>query len=280
LIDQQKGGGNLLPEELVKVFKEAFGKEPICEDSSNGICISKENGYIVIRENGKLLAQFEDNEYDYGFILQYYAKKAGLFAPQDKQMEELLRSLFVNIIVLTEVEDKNGFSHSQRVAKLAEEFARYLGWDESNIQELRNHAFLHDVGKIAIEQLMLYSPTRLRTFEAHYEDHPTMGTIYLTIHESLWKYIPTVRHHHERWDGKGFPDKLKGEEIPYFARIIAILNYYDEVTNFVSADWDSEIKTPQQALKEIKNLAGTFFDPTIVEQFVNFMRDVYNVNVR
>lgn len=269
----------MLPEELVKLFKEAFGKEPICEDPSQGICILKENGYISVREKGRLIAQFEDNESDYDFVLQYYAKKAGLFTPQDKGIEELLRSLFVNIIVLTEVEDKNGFSHSQRVAKLAEEFARYLGWEESKVEELRNHAFLHDVGKIAIEQLMLYSPTRIRTFETHYEDHPTMGTIYLTIHESLWKYIPTVRHHHERWDGKGFPDKLKGEEIPYFARIIAILNYYDEVTNFVSADWDSEIKTPQQAVREIKNLAGTFFDPKLVEQFVRFMKDVHKVSI-
>jgi len=72
----------LLPEELVKLFKEAFGKEPICEDSSIGICISKENGYIVIRENGKVIAQFEDNEPDYGFILQYYAKKQVCLPPK------------------------------------------------------------------------------------------------------------------------------------------------------------------------------------------------------
>jgi len=267
----------LLPENLIKLFKETFGKYPTCDENGEGICMFKEDNLIVVKQNGKVIAQFEDNESDYGVILRYYAKKAGLITPQDKEIEELLRSLFVNIIVLTELEDKNGFSHSQRVAKMAEEFAKYLGWSEEEIRDIVNHALLHDVGKIAIEQLMLYSPTRLRTLETHYEDHPTMGAIYLSINESLWKYIPTVRHHHEKWDGSGFPDKLKGEEIPYYARIISILDYYDEVTNFVSADWDSEIKTPQQAVKEIRFLSGRFFDPEIVAKFTEFMRDVYNV---
>lgn len=262
-------------EKFLRKFKEAFKQEPTCKGIPDETCVLERNGRLVVKYKGREVAEFEDNEEDYGSILNYYARKVGLIPPQDAQIEELLRALFVNIIVLTEVEDRNGYSHTQRVAKIAENFARHLGWSEAEVMELRNHAFLHDVGKIAIEQLMLYSPTRLRTLEQHYEDHPIMGTIYLTIHETLWKYIPSVRHHHERWDGRGFPDRLKGEEIPLYARILAIIDYYDEVTNFVSADWDSELKTPEQALREIETLSGEWFDPQLVGKFTKFMREVY-----
>ena len=267
----------MLPERFVKMFKDAFNVDPVCENNDQKVCIFEEDNKIIVKQDGRVVAQFEDNEDDYTTILQYYTKKAGLMTPHAKEIEELLRSLFVNIIILTEVEDKNGFSHSQRVAKLAEEFAHFLGWSDEQAVELRNHALLHDVGKIAIEQLMLYSPTRLRTLELHYQDHPTMGAIYLSINESLWQYIPTARNHHERWDGKGFPEGLKGEEIPFYARIMAIIDYYDEVTNFVSADWDSEIKTPSQALNEIKALSGKFFDPQLTEKFIDFMTNVYGI---
>ncbi|MGB9918526.1 HD-GYP domain-containing protein [Fervidobacterium gondwanense] len=269
----------MLPEKLLKEFRSAFGMDPICHDTEKGTCIFEQNEYIVIKTNGVLIAQFKDDESSYGDILSFYAKKAGLLSPAERDIEKILRSMFVNLIVLTEVEDRYGFSHSQRVAKIAEGFAMYLNMKPEEVEDLKNHALLHDVGKIAIEQLMLYSPTRLRTFETHYEDHPTMGTIYLSIHESLWRYIPTVRNHHEKWDGTGFPDKLKGTDIPYFARIIAILDYYDEVTNFVSADWDSEIKTPKQAINEIKRMAGTFFDPDLVNKFVEFMQTVHKIEV-
>ncbi|MGC8821193.1 MAG: HD-GYP domain-containing protein [Fervidobacterium sp.] len=270
---------SLFNEQFVKDFIKAFGHEPECDESSVDVSICKEGDKIIIRKGENIIAQFIDEESDYGFILKYYAKKANLIAPPDKQIEEILRSLFANIIVLTEVEDKNGFSHSQRVAKLAEEFARYLSWSEEDATEMRHHGILHDVGKIAIEQLMLYSPTRLRNLEAHYEDHPIMGTIYLSINENLWKYIPTARYHHERWDGKGFPDKLKGEQIPITARIIAIINYYDEVTNFVSADWDSEIKTPKQALEEIRRMKGTYFDPELAEKFIAFIKETNGIEI-
>lgn len=269
----------MLTESFIKLFKEAFGKEPECGFEKKDTCIYKEGDKIIIKKEGKKIAEFIDEEGDYGLILQYFAKKAGLINPPNKQIEELLRSLFANIIVLTEVEDKDGFSHSQRVAKLSEEFARYLGWSEEKANEMMHHGILHDVGKIAIEQLMLYSPTRLRTIETHYEDHPVMGTIYLSINENLWKYIPTVRHHHERWDGRGFPDGLKGEEIPLCARIIAIIDYYDEVTNFVSADWDSELKTPKQALGEIRRMEGTYFDPELAEKFIEFMKTIQKIEL-
>ncbi len=262
----------MIPEKLEKLLCKVEGYKEIRNKFNENTGIFKEGKEIILKIEGCVFARFLDDENQYYIIAEYIAKKLGIVSMyRGVDIAKVLKSIYINMILLTETEDKNGFSHTQRVAMLTERFAKFLGWEDEKAEELKEHGYLHDVGKLAIEQLMLYSPTRIRTFEQHYEDHPQMGTIYLASHEELWKYIPTVRHHHERWDGKGFPDGLKGDEIPLYARIVGIIDYYDEVTNFVSADWDSEIKTPKQALEEIQHLAGKWFDPDLVSKFVEFM---------
>ncbi len=262
----------MIPEKLEQLLCQVGSYKELRSKFDENTRIFKEGEEIVLKIGGRVFARFLDDESQYSLIAEFITKKLGIVSTyRVVDTAKVLKSIYINMILLTETEDKNGFSHTQRVAMLAERFAKFLGWDDEKAEELKEHAYLHDVGKVAIEQLMLYSPTRIRTFEQHYEDHPQMGTIYLASHEELWKYIQTVRHHHERWDGKGFPDGLKGEEIPLYARIVGIIDYYDEVTNFVSADWDSEIKTPKQALEEIQRLAGKWFDPNLVAKFVEFM---------
>jgi HD-GYP domain-containing protein (c-di-GMP phosphodiesterase class II) len=185
---------------------------------------------------------------------------------------KIVSGIIQGMIALMEVEDEEGYSHSQRVAQLAVKFGKYLGLPEDSLEKLREHAMLHDVGKIGIEQLMLYSPTRIRIFENLPKDHTVLGSIYLSTIELLWDVIPTVRHHHERWDGEGYPDGLKGEEIPLFARIVAICNIYDNLTHFVSSEWESSVKTPEEALEIIESESGKSFDPKLVKRFVEMMR--------
>lgn len=187
--------------------------------------------------------------------------------------KKIVSGILQGMITLMEVEDKDGYSHSQRVAQLAVKFGKYLGFSNDDIERLKEHAMLHDVGKIGIEQLMLYSPTRIRIFENLSQDHTILGSIYLSTIELLWDVIPTVRYHHERWDGKGYPDGLKGEEIPYFARIVAVCNLYDNLTHFVSSEWESNIKTPEEALKIIEKEAGKALDPRLAKAFVDMMRE-------
>ena len=186
--------------------------------------------------------------------------------------KKIVSGILQGMITLMEVEDKDGYSHSQRVAQLAVKFGKHLGFSDDDLERLKEHAMLHDVGKIGIEQLMLYSPTRIRIFENLSQDHTILGSIYLSTIELLWDVIPTVRYHHERWDGKGYPDGLKGEEIPYFARIVAICNLYDNLTHFISSEWESNIKTPEEALEIIEKEAGKSLDPKLTKAFVEMMR--------
>ncbi len=186
--------------------------------------------------------------------------------------KKIVSGILQGMITLMEVEDKDGYSHSQRVAQLAVKFGKHLGFSDEDLERLKEHAMLHDVGKIGIEQLMLYSPTRIRIFENLSQDHTILGSIYLSTIELLWDVIPTVRYHHERWDGKGYPDGLKGEEIPYFARIVAICNLYDNLTHFISSEWESNIKTPEEALEIIEKEAGKSLDPKLTKAFMEMMR--------
>jgi hypothetical protein len=117
----------------------------------------------------------------------------------------------------------------------------------------------------------MYTPTRIRIFENMPQDHTVMGAIYLSSIEYLWDVVPAVRSHHERWDGKGYPDGLKGEEIPLFARIIFICDYFDELTHFVTSEWGTGPKTKPEALEMIKVQSGKMFDPKLVEIFVGMM---------
>ncbi len=193
-----------------------------------------------------------------------------------KWARKVVSGILQGMIALMEVEDKEGFSHSQRVARLAEKLGKALGFNEEELLKLREHAMLHDVGKIGIEQLMLYSPTRIRTFENIPQDHTILGSIYLSTIELLWDVIPTVRHHHERWDGKGYPDGLKGEEIPYFARIVSICDYYDNLTNFVTSEWLGGPKSKEEALEMIEKEAGKMFDPLLAKRFIEIMKGKEN----
>jgi len=196
-----------------------------------------------------------------GFDELFYDKLASR-----KMVSKILQSL----VVLMEVEDEDGFSHSQRVTNLLLDLAKELKYPRKKLEYLREFGMLHDVGKIGIEQLMLYSPTRIRVFENTGEDHTILGSVYLATIPVLADLAPLVRSHHERWDGKGFPDGLKGEEIPYESRMLAVCDWYDIATNFVMTEIYNDVMEPEIALKYIQT--DRAFDPKIAKAFVEMMK--------
>lgn len=187
-------------------------------------------------------------------------------------MRRRIISVLEPLIVLMEVEDSKGYSHSQRVASLFSSFAKDLGLNQNEISLYIHYAMLHDVGRIGVEQLMLYSPTRLRNFEETGQDHTITGSVYISTLEVLNDFVPFVRSHHERYDGKGFPDGLKDEEIPYWVRVLTIVNWYDNALNTVDSEFSIGVMSQDEALEVIANDKGKLFDPDLGKRFISFIR--------
>lgn len=118
--------------------------------------------------------------------------------------------------------------HSYRVAEYSALIAKQLGWSEHEVENLRNAAYLHDIGKIGVPDTILNKPTRLTDEEfAAIKSHTVMGADILKDITLLDHLVDIARNHHERYDGKGYPDGLVGEEIPLSARIVCVADSYD-----------------------------------------------------
>lgn len=191
-------------------------------------------------------------------------------------MRRRIISVLEPMIVLMEVEDSKGYSHSQRVASLFTSFAKDLGLESNEGALFIHYAMLHDVGRIGVEQLILYSPTRLRNFEETGQDHTITGSVYISTLEVLNDFVPYVRSHHERFDGKGFPDGLKGEEIPYWVRVLTIVNWYDNALNTVDSEFSIGVMSEREALEVIEKDNGKLFDPEIGKRFISFIKKGQN----
>jgi len=183
-------------------------------------------------------------------------------------------SKFLQALVITmEVEDKDTkMSHSQRVAYYSEKFAKYLKWDQQKISKIKELAMLHDIGRIGIEQLMLFTPTRINDFETWDLEHTVTGSIFLSSLDELWWTVPVIRSHHENWNGSGYPDGLSGEDIPYLARFIGIVDWFDIATHTASSEFEG-MMTIQDAIKYIDKKSGIIFDPVLSKEFLNFISE-------
>ncbi|HEY6055723.1 MAG TPA: HD-GYP domain-containing protein, partial [Gaiellaceae bacterium] len=156
-------------------------------------------------------------------------------------------------------------SHSQRVAKLSGRIAERLGVPPDQVELARLAGSLHDLGKLAIPEEILRKPSALSEPErVVLERHPQIGYRML---ESLGvdPVAQWVLHHHERWDGDGYPDKLAGEEIPLGARIIFVADAYDAMTS--DRVYRGSLSR-EEAIAELERCAGSQFDPAIVGIFV------------
>ncbi len=166
--------------------------------------------------------------------------------------------------------------HSRRVGYLARETGRRLGIPEWRLDEVVHAALLHDIGKLAVDERILEKPSKLTDDEfAVIKTHPGIGEAIVAEvleHKPLAKWI---RHHHERMDGRGYPDNLPKNEIPIESRLIAVLDAYDAMTG-TSADGHRRLYrdpvTSDKALEELRRCSGTQFDPRVVKAFEAVLR--------
>lgn len=166
-----------------------------------------------------------------------------------------------------EANDEYTRGHSDRVTILAMEIAREMKIPREDMEKLRYACILHDVGKIAILKEVLNKPGKLSDSEfAVVKLHPVKGDEIIAPVGFLEGIRPAVRHHHERFDGKGYPDGLEKENIPLLARIIAVADTYDAMTSHRPY---RPALSPDTAATELKRCSGTQFDPAVVDAFLN-----------
>jgi|GEM_PF-2646684 len=156
--------------------------------------------------------------------------------------------------------------HAQRMQEMAVRIGRMVGLPGNVLDELALLATLHDIGKVAIPEQILLKPGRLTAEEFEVmKKHTEIGYRIALASVELASIAQCILSHHEMWDGSGYPQGLKGEEIPLVARIIAVVDAYDAMTNY--RPYAERIATPAEALAEIVRCSGTQFDPGVVEVF-------------
>ena len=168
-------------------------------------------------------------------------------------------------------------SHSRRVAYLARETGRRLRIAEWKLDYLVQAALLHDIGKIAVSEEILEKPGKLTDVEfVEIKKHPVTGQKIVANLSELKIISQWIRHHHERFDGKGYPDKLEKRKIPIESHVISVIDAYDAMTGH-SADGHRRLYrepiSSEDAIIELKRCSGTQFDPKIVKHFVRVIEE-------
>ena len=183
-----------------------------------------------------------------------------------KRENRLVLDIISVLISLLEARDKYTKGHTERVGKYALLLGKQMKLSIRDIESLEKAAKFHDLGKIGIRDDVLLKPAKLT--DAEYEkiqEHPEMGAEMLQPLESFRDIIPLILHHHERWDGKGYPDGIKGIDIPLGARILAVADTYDAMTTDRPY---RKAMSHDKALQIIRENAGTQFCPRCVESFL------------
>ena len=162
------------------------------------------------------------------------------------------------------VRDQTIASHSERVAELAARLTQQLNLDDRHVELVRMAGMLHDLGVIGVRDDILNKPGPLGDDDWQVmQRHPDIGADLIRWHPALAAATPIVRHHHERWDGSGYPAGLRGDVIPIGARIVAVAESFDSITN--KRIYRTNPRSSGDAMHEIGVLSGSWYDPAVVE---------------
>lgn len=180
---------------------------------------------------------------------------------------ETVHSVIANLLHLIELKNAKLFLHSHQVANYAVSVAAKMRLPREEIERIRLAALLHDIGHLTVPNAILAKMPYVTTREMSvYKNHCNAGSYMLENIAACQELIPYIRYHHERWDGKGYPKRLKGVNIPLGARIIAVVNHYDRYINPCTENW---VKTKDEAVRELFSHSGMAFDPDIVKAFID-----------
>jgi putative two-component system response regulator len=271
-----KSGIQLLPEIKAKYPDTAVIMATAVDDAGTAINCMKAGAYDYVtkpfnleevsfsvkRALEKRRLELENRDYQ-----QHLEEKV------EEQAEKIRASFFNAITALAyalEAKDVYTSGHSQRVTEISVAIAKHLGLDKETIEKIRLAGLVHDIGKIGVRESVLNKPGSLSDEEyKHVRLHSETGARILKPIVGDGDILKAVRHHHERYDGAGYPDGLKGEQIPQLARIIAVADTFDAMT---SERPYRKALTPQEACAEVERCRGTQFDPEVASAFLEVWR--------
>jgi putative nucleotidyltransferase with HDIG domain len=203
------------------------------------------------------------------------ALKAGI-AIDNARLYDDLRGLFYNtvetLVRTIQAKDQYTSGHSTRVSRYALLIADKLGLSTKEKHQLYLAAMLHDIGKIGVPDELLHRPGKLSDEEMErVRNHVQLGASMIEMLGEMHPIVPLIRHHHECWDGSGYPDGMKGEEIPLISRIISVADMYDAMTS--DRPYRSR-RSHQEAVEEIKRTNGSKLDPRVAEVFLQVLKEI------
>jgi putative nucleotidyltransferase with HDIG domain len=222
---------------------------------------AKRNGGNRIFLSSKILSEPPD----YGGVEGIHAKRNGL-------------SGVYALVSAVEDRDPYAYGHSRKVSTYAEALAGAIGLSPGEVSRVSTAALLHDIGKIGIPDKVLNKKGRLNgeDWEA-IKAHPRLGANIVGNVPHLVSCVSSILHHHERWDGGGYPEGLKGEEIPIEARILAIADSFEAMT---SARPHRPPSSREEAIKKLRQGAGIQFDPKLVGVFIGIIEAGFTEGVK
>ncbi len=181
------------------------------------------------------------------------------------QLESAYKASLSMLANAIEARDRSTRSHVERVSAYASAIAQELAWDDEHIDALVFGSILHDIGKIGVREAVLCKTGKLSADEwQEMRQHPEVGARMIEPIPYLARAIPVVLHHHERWNGSGYPRGLAGETIPEGARLLAVVDTFDAMTS--DRPYRPAV-SPEAALEEIVRQSGVQFDPDMVDAF-------------
>ena len=195
-----------------------------------------------------------------------------------KETNEKLEKAYMETIetlrFTVEAKDTYTRGHSDRVSEYSVLLGKNLNLSEEDLHLLKVGGLFHDIGKIGVPDSILLKTTKLTDDEySEIKNHPTIGAHILSNATIFENAIPIVKHHHERYDGHGYPSKLVGENIPYLARIAAVADSFDAMTSRRTYRDSLPLDVVKQ---EIEKNKGTQFDPNIADVFLDILNNHYN----
>ncbi len=230
--------------------------------------------YEMFGMMGLLVFSFPMLATNYSFRL--YVAHSKIYVEQlervNKDLDEANLGLLETLGAVIDAYDIYTFGHSRQVAVYASALARKMGLEDEHVNRIVRAALIHDLGKVAIEDYIIRKKERLTTEEYNLlKRHPAIGSEIISRMKGLQELIPMVRYHHERWDGKGYPEGLKGEQIPLDARILSLADALDAM--FSDRPY-RPTRSYKEVMGDVAQSSGAQFDPQLVEVFFTLAQEM------